>query len=515
MPASWKVAVDWTPDGDFADPYEDVTSRTLDGRTPVTMTYGRDQNRALSPPRVGEAGFELNNADRLFSPEYTASPLYGLVIPGREVRIQATLSGTTYTPFRGQLDDFTLKPGVGQRSIDVTCLDGLSKLRGIPLTTPLYRGLRTGEALHVLLDAAGWPDYARDIDAGATVMPLWWLDNTDAFDAALDLLDTEGPYALITMDNTGRIVFRDRHHRVTRSASLTVQSTWRSSGIEPLISAPADYDHGWKEIINAVTFEVPLYAAPETQQVVWSSPDRIRIPSGETVSVTVKGTALFYDAVLPVANVDYTATGVVTMTMPRTSGESTTVFITAPSGVAYVDGLQVRGRLITVSSSAVVSGEDPSITRYGRRTSPSLRNPKWAGVHDTRAIIELILAQRAERLPTIRVAMVAATATRQTQQLSRNLSDRVHVVEPDTGLDADCWIEQISHTVTQGGLEHRTVFGLEKAPTQVTNALVLGSATAGILGTNRLGRRGFAQPDSIFILGSATNGVLGADILAA
>lgn len=495
---------------------DDITDRILDGRTPVTISYGRDQSRALSPVRVGEAAFEVDNADRALSPENTSSSLYGQVLPGRAVTLTATLAGTVYVMFVGQTDDFTLKPEIEQRSVDVTCLDGLAKLRGLPVTTSLYQGLRTGQAMHVLLDAAGWPEAARDIDAGATVMPYWWLDASDAFNAALELMDSEGPYALITIDGLGRFVFRDRHHRLQRAASLTAQSTWRSSGAEPCISPPADYDHGWKEIINAVSFDVPLYTSSTVQEVVWSAPDRIVIASGETLPLTVKGTAPFRNAVLPVEDTDYTVVfGVVTMSMPRTSGESTTVFITAPSGVAVITGLQVRGFLLNQNASTVVSAEDSSIVRYGKRTSASL-DPKWAGVHDTRAIAELILAQRAERLPTIRVSMVGSTTTRQTQQLTRDLSDRIHLTEAETGLDADCWIEQISHSVTHGGLEHRTTFGLEKAPAQVTNVLILGSATEGLLGTGRLGRRGFADPARMFVLGdTTTNGVLGTGILAA
>jgi hypothetical protein len=213
-----------------------------------------------------------------------------------------------------------------------------------------------------------------------------------------------------------------------------------------------------------------------------------------------------------VAGVDYTATGTVTVSMPQTSGQSTTVVLTAPSGVAYVEDLRVRGYLVQEAGSLTVSGEDASTARYGRRTSTSLRPPKWAGFYDAQAIVQLILAQRAERLPTIQVTMVAANNTRQLQQLTRDLSDRVHITEYETGLDADCWVEQIAHNVTQGGTEHRTVFGLEKAPAQVTGAFVLGTST---LGTGKLGRRGFADPDRIFILGSATNGQLGNDILAA
>jgi hypothetical protein len=45
----------------------------------------------------------------------------------------------------------------------------------------MYAGIRTGDAVHRVLDAVGWPADLRDIDPGATVMPWWWLDDVEAF----------------------------------------------------------------------------------------------------------------------------------------------------------------------------------------------------------------------------------------------------------------------------------------------------------------------------------------------
>lgn len=513
MPAAtWAAYIDWSGDADFSDVGENVTARILDDRTAVSTSYGRDQSRALSPPRIGEAGFELNNLSQDYSPEYTASPLYGLVRPARLVKIEATHLSVVYTPFAGLTDDFQLKPDVDQRSVDVTCVDGMSVLQGALVTTDMYQGLRTGQALHVILDAIGWPSTARDIDAGATVMPHWWLDGTDAYEAVMDLLDSEGPYAMITCDSSRRIVFRDRHHRATRTRSITSQSTWYSRTAEPMFSAPATYSSGWREIVNVVSFDVPIRAQGPELEEVWAAGGRITVASGQTLAVTVKGSSPFVGAVAPVLGTDYTLTGTATLTMAKTSGESTTVVINAPSGSAYVDDLRVRGYLLKDAATIVVAGEDATTSKYGRRTSTSLKPPKWAGIYDAQAIVQLILTQRAERLPTVRITMVNGSDTRQIQQLTRDLSDRVTVVAYDMGMNADFWIEQIEHRVTQGGLDHRTTFGLEKAPAQITGAFVLGTS---LLGTGVLGRRGFSDPDRIFTLGSATNAVLGTDVLAA
>lgn len=515
MPGRYKVRVDWNDDGDFTDAREDISARVLDGRTPVTSSYGRDQTRALSPVAAGDAHFAINNVSRDYSQENTASPLAGMVVPGRRVQITGTYGALSTTIFTGRFERLDLRPDFSERYIEADAVDALGQLRGIEVSTGLYQGLRPGEAMHILLDAAGWPTELRDIEVGATVMPWWWLDGDDAFDASMDLIASEGPPALVTCDTAGRIVFRSRHHRLQSAASTTVQSTWRSKSIEPMISSPAAYNDGWKEIINSVTIQLPQRAPAGAVSQVWSSPGQIGIAAGETVQIVAQASNPFLDAIVPVAGTDYSVTGTVTVSLSRTSGLSTTIFLTASTGgPAVVTDLALRATSVDPAPTRQIVVEDSSsVIKYGRRSLPDTKVPTWASIGDATAIANIILTQRAERLPTISVSMVAANTARATQIYTRNLSDRVHVVEGHTGLDADCFIEQIGHTIGQGGLEHRARFGLEKAPAQITGVFILGSATNGVLGTNKLGRRAAADPSTMFVLGSPTNGVLGTNIL--
>ena len=68
----FRFYVDWLNDGDFVDTNDEVTTiaggnvLAADG---MTIAYGRDQARAFSPVRAGEAAFKLNNASRMYSPE--------------------------------------------------------------------------------------------------------------------------------------------------------------------------------------------------------------------------------------------------------------------------------------------------------------------------------------------------------------------------------------------------------------------------------------------------------------
>jgi hypothetical protein len=104
----------------------------------------------------------------------------------------------------------------------------------------------------------------------------------------MQLADSEGPSALVTVDATGSIVFRDRHHRLTRAESLTAQATWRSSGLEPVISAPVQYEHGWKEIVNSVSVEVPVRQIEADFSVIWSSTGQLVIPAGSPLQIIAR-----------------------------------------------------------------------------------------------------------------------------------------------------------------------------------------------------------------------------------
>ncbi len=515
MAGTFTVHADWNDDGDFTDPREDITAQVLDARAPVTASYGRDQARALSPVKAGEGRLVLDNDSRDYSPENASSPLAGNVIPGRSMQITGTYGALTTTILSARIDDLKLHVGHDEHHVDVDLVDALGQLRGIKVSTGLYQGLRPGEAIGLVLDAAGWPASLRVLDTGATVMPYWWVDGDDAFDAVLELVDSEGPPALITVDTAGRIVFRDRHHRLQSTASTTVQATWRSSGAEPLIGAPASYNDGRKEIINSVSYELPQRRVAGVLSQVWSSQGQVSIAAGQTVTVVAQASNPFLGAIVPVAGTDYSVTGTVTVSLSRTSGLSTTINLTASTGgAAVVTDLSLRAMSVEPAATLQIQAEDASsVAEYGRRSLPDGRAPRWASIGDASAIANIILTQRAQRLPTITVSMVSANAARITQQFTRDLSDLVHVVEEHSGLDAPCFIEQISHLITQGGLEHRTTWGLEKAPEQITGVFILGSATSGVLGTNKLGRRAGADPTTMFVLGSPTNGVLGTNIL--
>lgn len=498
MNASYQLLIDWKDNG-FADvALDDVTARTLDQRTAVTVKYGHDQSRQFSPISPGECNFEINNISRDYLPDNAGSPLNGYVQAGRHVRLIASTATTNVALYDGYLDDFDIKPGLNDRSVPMACVDALGRIKGVSVTTSLYKGIRTGDAIGVLLDAAGWPSTARDIDSGATFMPFWWLDAVDAFEALMQLVYSEGAPALVTVDRNGNIVFRDRHHRLTRPASLTSQATWRSSAVEPVLSDPITYDHGWAEIVNSITVEVPVRTVDSMPSQVWSSPGVLSVVAGTSLQIIVHGGSPFQDAIVPVQDVDYTLiSGDVTPSLSQTSGQSATLTLTSTGG-AVIQDLQMRATAIQSTSVLVSAQDDSSVSRFGRRTIDTGQLPVWANAYDAAAILGLIVAKRGDRLPTLQVTMRGAGApARLAECLGRALSDRVHLTESMTGLDADCFIEQIAHTLDAGGRQHVTTFGVEKVPAQVPTPFTFGVSGQGF-DQGLLGGGGLDNPATMF-----------------
>ncbi|GAA4226116.1 hypothetical protein GCM10022254_10050 [Actinomadura meridiana] len=489
----WSVGMDW--DGDGYDPGDDdITGRAL-MRSTLQAEFGRDKARALMPMTSGRASAELDNIDRALSPDNAASPLVGRILPGRPFRIQARLDGTTYTLFDGHGDDYTVQARIDQRSVDFGALDAIAKLKDIEISTQLYAGIRTGTALGYVLDAIGWPDDQRDLDPGATIIRWWWEEATDAYKAITDLLLSEGPGAVIHADAGGKIVFRDRHHRLLNAASITPQITFDPDdgvGFEDL-----KQDVGWADIINVVALKVEELDPASFPETVWESPDVRSIAASTTLEITVT----LDDPATDLDVAFTTLAGTVTGSIVQDSGQTLTLKLTPGASAAAVSDLVVTGRPVTVARTYQVTGQDDtSIGRYGKRNPFDKQGP-WAGVRDAEAIADLVLGARAERLPVVTVTMSTKTdvsSERLVQQLGRDLSDRIHVREAETCIDYDFYLGQIKHRVSDGGMLLRTEFTMEKAPTQASDVFRFNDSDHGF-NDGVFGATGLDDPENLFI----------------
>lgn len=150
---TYTVKIDWDFAGgvgtpDFTGTYDNVSA------------YHRDIpsiQKGISDPMgviadVGKMTLMLDNRDRRFSPEYTSSPIYGKMLPGKPILVTATEGATTWTVFYGYVDDFTPTTGrYKERACKVTASDLMAKLQKPKVALPLQQNITSDQLIkHVL-----------------------------------------------------------------------------------------------------------------------------------------------------------------------------------------------------------------------------------------------------------------------------------------------------------------------------------------------------------------------------
>lgn len=470
------VAVDWDKNGNYTTVGDDVTDRV---RGSIQAQFGREQDTSLTQMTTGRGSFNLDNTSRAYSPRNTLSPLFGKVKPARPVLVTRLVGATTYTIFAGHTDDTPINPDSDSKQVSLSLVDGLADFKGQTISTQLYQGLRTGAAIDAVLTAAGWTG-GRDLDTGATVIPWFWAEGTDVFDLLQQLVASEGPPALLTIGPAGEVVFRDRHHRLTRTASTVSQSTWRGDGqVEPVMSRGYTYDDAWRNIVNFVSISVDERQPSGDLTPVWSTDEVIGLSAFEVRTVVMQTSDPFFAAITPAAGTDYIllSGSLSSVVLSRTSGASTSVTLTASGSGATIQGLALRATSVPVTRTwQITNTNSASIADYGQRSIPS--DPVWASRQDAQDIADLFILQRAQPLPILSVRFVCGLGqdTRLAALLAMDLSDRVTIIEPETGLASiPFFVESITHTV-DGLTNHEIVFGVEAVPTSPTSSFILNTS---------------------------------------
>lgn len=519
----YSVLIDWNGDGDFEDTAEDVTSDVLRSG-PVSFEYGRDQARALSPPQVGTLRFDLCNPDGTYSPEVTGSPIAADIEPAAPIEVSEVIDDVEYPLMTGRIDTFRLNTSRGQRSASISAFDDLALLK-TKITTEVYHGKRTGTLIGVILDEVGWTA-PRDIDLGATHVPWWWANNGDAFTALTELLASEGPPSIAYVDPDGTFVFRDRHHRIQRAASLTSQATFAAPGFA--CDAPAvtgfsylddfEYEYGWKDIVNDVVVPVAERGPEGLLSEVWESNDLFTLSIGESRDIRIQASTPFtgaQDIDEDEGDIVYTGAGVPLTVLSARSGQSVTLTITAAGGSITVSHLALRATAIPVErTTRVVVTDSTSITRHGQRTYPD--EIPWVNANDALAVGTLLLIQYAERRPVVQLPLVSSDLDHHLQVVTRAISDRITIRKDDIGLDRNFFVERIAHTLARmtpedecPGPVHYATLGCElTGETTPTNPFTFDKVGAGF-DDGVFSPSSGDDPDTVFIFDHPTQGQFG------
>jgi len=511
------------------EPGNDILPDLLDPG--ITFTYGRDQQRQTTPAQLGSASYTLNNSHRTYSPSWSSSPLAGTLDSARPTAGFVTFAGTAYPLFHGQINGYTVTADKSNRTVAFTLLDDEGLFQATKIITPLYSGIRTGDAVNHILDAVGWTG-PRNVDPGATVMPWWWLDGTAssaAGSAINDLVASEGPPSIAFIAPDGTFTFQDRDHRLLNPRCQTPQGYFQAGEAFDCASPaptglsftpPFTYDDGWLEIVNSVPFSVGQRAVAQALSPVWSTTSTYAISNGTSLLLAVQTSDPFLMAQIPVAGTDYqvtsTGAGTASVTLSQTSGAAVTVMVQAVGGDIVVTGMQLQAYTVPVVTTVAVLQQDTgSMAEHGEQDYTG--SCPWAGVEDANAIGEIILLHYAQRRPTVQLRVVSGDPVHYMQVVGRQISDMVSIENDELGLNSDFFVETITHTVqrmNEPGLPpvHAVVLGCEAAPYASTNPFTFDQRGAGF-------DAGVFDPPSsdsaatVFVFDSPTNGQFDVNLL--
>lgn len=316
-----KETVSWGGTGLFTADGDDVTD-SLRPEFGVSASRGMELIRQFVPPRVGGHSFRLSNIDQVYSPGNVTSDRYGQVVPGKKVRLSTLavsalpfefmdgsdfdfLDGSPFESFpipainiwTGLTETFRHNPAWGELSVDVSCLQMMSRLVGKEISTALYQDILINDAIDVLLDTCNWPAADRELDTATVTLDNWWLTKEDAFRALVDLVSTEGAKARFYEDGSGKIVFKNNTARDTEDVSTASQVTFDDLDPSGNVTVEEFNDNSNSKVL-AVSIEQHEREL-QPLSVIWSRGSDIVLAANETLTIEIQTSDPFQNEQTP------------------------------------------------------------------------------------------------------------------------------------------------------------------------------------------------------------------------
>lgn len=448
----------------------------------LAWTRGRafgTQATARSGP--GKFSARLRNQDGRYSPSNPASPLAGLLLPGRTLQYRSADATQHYDRWRGRLaaSPAPSYDGAGVYTAQIEAEGPLAELaQAQEIDVANQADILTGDAIDLVLDAAGWSATLRSLAAGQLDMTVWYAAEQSPLEALRSIEASE--FGFIREDGAGRIVFEDRHTRL-KGAYLTSQMTLSDTvGATHPVGNLVENDP-LDEVFNDIRVEIKGYAAALPEAVLWQhagdppvispghaltflatyeppdTPQASRVEAWTTPSM-VGGdivAAGFGSGDLDVTVVKYAKSMSIMLTNITDDG------IHGPPRDAELTTLQARGTAVNFADKTVVQVQNAaSQAKYGIRRYAAAG--EWLpNANEAEYYADGIAHRHGEPVPIItRSSNARRSATHLTELLERDVSDRI-TVDADAspfGLTGDFYIESISEKVQLGGGSHEITF---------------------------------------------------------
>jgi hypothetical protein len=428
------VCIDWAQDGfdDGSSSAEPRLVRMLPQPTSVSDEVTDDVmsficNRGassdhVSGPAPGSCTLILRNDDGRYTPDNTASPLYGLLKPGRPVWIgrnaDGTMSGTgqtVYGVWAGYIREIAPMAAAGKSpTVEVICEDPLGYYSRQPTSVTASTTRSVEELRGAVLDDIGESADRRDLAREPNTMQLSWADAESALDVLNEINTATGTrHSIEPGDSKEEFYF---YTTVGRDYKLDAATDFALNGDN--IQVTAGYRVTEQNIVNYQVVSFEPSSSQTGRETVWTYDSLPKpIAARDRVRIRAEFDDFVHDAALVMASENSLAFGSLV-----SYGNVADVGITATAGgiggiVDTVTALSITGRpVVRLDALRLIGDDTTSEDNYGRRAGGSISGPYVGAAPLGQGLADFIVWKFAEPLkrPAVTVTNLLATVNGRT-----------------------------------------------------------------------------------------------------
>jgi hypothetical protein len=473
MATAFAVEFDWDHDGTWTD----ETGRVR--RILVRSGFGQASDRVAG---VGRCTLTMDNRDRRFSPGNASGPLYGRLLPRREVRISAGDGASSWVLFRGFVEQLLPEAGQwGGGTCVIECVDGVALLARQRIGLPHAASKAVDEAVSEVASFAYSPtgsSYADNGDSLEHYGRAWKPEETTCLDALRDICDAVYGRFFVARDGTATYLPRGDLQNPSAVAALTVDETAPLEDLEVSL--------GVERVVNLAELTVYPVETVGAPQVIWTARTVLRLAPGQTRVIYApfrddNGERCgAVDVIAPVATTDYLVndqpdgTGFNYTTSPHfdisAAIEATRATVTlsnTATGPLYVTLLQVRGKPIRVYDPITVEEEDTASQDLYEKRALALDLWMMPDPVFGQAYAQYLVGRyQAPVLAAAQLSVRSRDTIAGVNLFSLGLMDKIMITDPATGLSqAAHWIRAVEYDLEPG--DYTLTLHLERADDRI------------------------------------------------
>ena len=415
-----------------------------------SIHFSRGKSDELGKAEVGQLSITLNNANGLYSPSLTTGDLYGYLKPKKIIQITYCDGATDYPLFYGFIEEIIPHPHLNEQDCVITAVDGLDFLSRHDMAMALYKNTLTGTIHGYILDDAGWSSTMRTLDTGQDTVPYWYGHDVKARFAQIELDDSEQGFSFV--DGAGYFNSEDRYHRST-ATHQTSQGTFDNT------MANISYSLNPRNVFNIVKATVTPFEL-QAEAELWRLEETPSIPVGETVTYWGESDYLVDAWVTPVITTDYTATGTISVVTTKFAKTIKLDIENTDSVPVTITLLKARGTWYDNLTKVTRKAEDTdSQTAYQKRTL-EIGGQYMDDTDQAQDLVDYAIGKYKDPRAELSMTITNQDSATLTQILSREISDRITVVNTKLGVNGHYFIDYMEHDISMSGLLHTATYRL-------------------------------------------------------